>query len=167
MVDQEQGPGHEWGWLLTRVNVRIKLVIIIILKPDLRVNPWPVRLEYVPRGQCKIKVVIIIVLKCDSRINLGKARVTDQEGQFGLIHVNVIVIIIVFKFNLRVNPSKDQVTGRTGQHKFTWVNIWIKVIIIIVLKVDLRVDLEQRVLFWADLDFFTGLSWVNPSSMFS
>jgi hypothetical protein len=33
--------GHETGKSLTQVNARIKIIIIIILKHDLRVNPGP------------------------------------------------------------------------------------------------------------------------------
>ena len=61
------------GWSLTQVNEMTKIVIIIILKPDLRVD----------LGQHKIKVVIITILKLNSRGSTqGKTRVTDQEGQF-------------------------------------------------------------------------------------
>jgi len=38
-VDPVQGSSHEWGWLLTQVNVRIKVVIIILLKSNSRVDP--------------------------------------------------------------------------------------------------------------------------------
>jgi len=33
-----QGPSHESGWQLTQVNIRIKIVIIIVLKLDSRVD---------------------------------------------------------------------------------------------------------------------------------
>jgi len=58
---------------LIQVNEMTKIVIIIILKLDLRVD----------LGQHKIKVVIITILKLNSRGSTqGKTRVTDQEGQF-------------------------------------------------------------------------------------
>jgi hypothetical protein len=37
-VDLGQDSGREWGWLLTWVNLRIKVILIIILKPDLMIN---------------------------------------------------------------------------------------------------------------------------------
>jgi len=58
---------------LIQVNKMTKIVIIIILKPDLKVG----------LGQYKIKVVIITILKLNLRGSTqGKTRVTDQEGQF-------------------------------------------------------------------------------------
>jgi hypothetical protein len=39
--------------------------------------------------------------------------------------------------------SKTQVTSREGQHRLTWVIVYIKMVIIIVLKPDSEVDLRQ------------------------
>jgi len=39
-VDLRQGLGHEWGGPLTWVNVRTKIIIIIILKLDMGINLW-------------------------------------------------------------------------------------------------------------------------------
>ena len=43
MVDPGQGMDHMSSWSLTRVNIRIKIVIIVVLKPDSRVD-----LEQIP-----------------------------------------------------------------------------------------------------------------------
>jgi hypothetical protein len=74
MVDPGLGLGHRSGWSLTRANVRIKIVIIIILKPDSgvalmlgssHISGWP--LTWV---NISIKVVIIISFKTQSRDQL-------------------------------------------------------------------------------------------------
>ena len=61
----------------------IKVIIIIILKLDSKVNPGQ-GLSHGPRGSTwvnvRIKVVIIIILKLDSRVDRGKAQVTSQKG---------------------------------------------------------------------------------------
>ena len=70
----------------------------------------------------------------------------DQEGQPRLTLVNarmMFFIIITLKLNLRVDQDKMQVTGQKGQYGLTRVNIWIKVIIIIILKPDSGVGLRR------------------------
>jgi len=60
-------------WSLTQVNEITKIVIIIILKLDLRVD----------LSQHKIKMIIIIILNFNLRGSTqGKTRVMDQEDQF-------------------------------------------------------------------------------------
>jgi hypothetical protein len=54
-----EGLGHEWDWSLTRINIKIKMVIIIVLKSD-----WSLT-----RINIKTKMVIIIVLKSDSMVD--------------------------------------------------------------------------------------------------
>jgi hypothetical protein len=67
-IESGQGLCYKGGWSLTQVNEMTKIVIIIILKPDLRVD----------LGQHKIKMVIITILKLNSRGSTqGKTRVTD------------------------------------------------------------------------------------------
>jgi len=39
MVDPGQGMDHRSSWSLTHVNIRIKVIIIVILKLDSRVDP--------------------------------------------------------------------------------------------------------------------------------
>jgi hypothetical protein len=72
-VDLGQVPGHEWDWPLTRVNIRTKVVIIIVLKPNSRVDPGHMLggSTWVDLGQHKIKVIIIIVLKLYLGVNPG------------------------------------------------------------------------------------------------
>ena len=77
-----QSPDH-WSrpgsWVgLTRVNVRIKMVIIIILKPDLRVDSEQgpghmlVGQPELIQVNMKIKMVIIVILKLDLGSTRGK-----------------------------------------------------------------------------------------------
>jgi hypothetical protein len=54
-----------------------------------------------------------------------------------------MVIIKVLKPDLRNDQGKAQVTSREGQHKFTRVNVWIKVVIIIIWKPDSGVNPRQ------------------------
>jgi hypothetical protein len=79
---------------LTRVNIRTKMIIIIVLKLDSRVN-------------IRIKIIIIIVvLKLVSGVNQGKTQVTSWESQQKLTRVNIwiqMIIIIVLKPNLGVD----------------------------------------------------------------
>ena len=74
-VNPELGLGHGSGWPLTRVNVRIKIVVNIVLKLDLGVYSGPdsgYRLGWpLNRVNIKIKMVIIIVLKSYPGVNLG------------------------------------------------------------------------------------------------
>jgi len=74
-VNPELGSGHWLGWPLTRVNIRIKIVVIIVLKSNSGVNSgpdsghrlgWPLN-----RVNVRIKMVIIIVLKSYPRVDLG------------------------------------------------------------------------------------------------
>jgi len=71
--------------VLTQVNLKIKIIIIIVIKLDSRVdakqNPshrsggsiWLTQVNI------RIKVVMIIVLKLDSGFDLGKTRFTGRE----------------------------------------------------------------------------------------
>jgi hypothetical protein len=54
-----------------------------------------------------------------------------------------VVIIIILKHDLGVDRGKTHVLGRKGQHGLTLVSVWIKTVIIIVLKSDSRIDLMQ------------------------
>jgi len=54
-----------------------------------------------------------------------------------------MVIIKVLKPDLRNDQGKAQVTSREGQHEFTRVNVWIKVVIIIIWKPDSGVNPRQ------------------------
>ena len=47
----------------------------------------------------------------------------------------------------------DWIMGQEGQHELNWVNMKIKIIIIIILKLNLGVDPGQEVQTW--------LTWVN------
>jgi hypothetical protein len=51
-----------------------------------------------------------------------------------------VIIIIFLKLNLEVDLRQDIFMGRECQLGLTQVNIWIKIIIIIILKPDLGVD---------------------------
>ena len=71
--------------MLTQVNIKIKIIFIIVIKLDSRVdagqNPshksgGSIRLTQV---NIRIKVVMIIVLKLDSGFDLGKTRFTGRE----------------------------------------------------------------------------------------
>jgi len=73
--------------VLTQVNIKIKIIIIIIIKPDSIVNlgkdlshrsGGSIRLTQV---NIKTKVVMIMILKLDSGFDLGKTRFTSREGQ--------------------------------------------------------------------------------------
>jgi hypothetical protein len=65
-----QGLGHEWGGPLTWVNVRTKIIIIIILKLDMgstRGKAW-VMCQECQLGKIRVNIIffiIIIVLKLD------------------------------------------------------------------------------------------------------
>jgi len=72
---------------LIQVNLRIKLIIIIVLKPNLGAEPGQrlgqgtVRSTRVDSSQhMSKKIVIIIVLKPDSRVNPGKDPGHESEG---------------------------------------------------------------------------------------
>jgi len=47
---------------------------------------------------------------------------------------------MVLKLNSGIDRGKAQVTNREGQPRLTRVNVWIKMVIIIIFKLDLRVD---------------------------
>jgi hypothetical protein len=85
-------------------------------------------------GQHKIKVIIIIVLKLDSRVNLWQDLVQCNDK---------ICYFHSFKINSGVDRGKTHVTGQKGQYGLTKVNVWIKMIIILVLKPDSGIDSKQ------------------------
>ena len=69
---------------------KIKIVIIIVLKLDSRVNTGqgPITDQEgqpgLTRINIRIKIVIIIILKPNSGVNQDKNQVTDWEGQHRL-----------------------------------------------------------------------------------
>jgi len=79
MVDLGQNSGH-WSWpeswvWLTWVSVWIKIIFVIILKPDLKIDSgqgpdykWGWLLT---RVNIRTKIFIIIILKPDSGVNIG------------------------------------------------------------------------------------------------
>jgi len=90
-VDLWPSTGHRSGWPLTRVNVRIKMNIIIVLKLNSGVDMIPV----LGHGSCwpmtqvnlRIKIIIIIVLKPDLRVDqrpslINQARVMVLVGHW-------------------------------------------------------------------------------------
>jgi hypothetical protein len=91
------------------------------------------------RDNVRIKIVIIRILKSDSRISLGHGLGGSTRVDLGQRTIKVIIIIIL-KLNLEVDLRQDIFMGREGQLGLTQVNIWIKIIIIIILKPDLGVD---------------------------
>jgi len=110
-IDPGQTPSYELDWLLTCVNIRIKVIIIIILKSDSRIDPgqglghgsgW-----LLTRVNKRIKMIIIIVLKADLGVNPRPC--SSHKLGWSLTRVNLrirMVIIIVFKLDKEVNPGQ-------------------------------------------------------------
>ena len=79
----------------------------------------------------------------------------DQEGQPGTrleswtkrVNLGQCKDKSCYYHNLKpdsgVDWGKAQVTSQEGQHELTWVNVWIKIVIIIVLKLNSGVDPRQ------------------------
>jgi hypothetical protein len=124
------------------VIVRIKIVIIIILKPDYEVEsrqgPCHILYWLLTRANVKIKLVIIIVLNLNWGSTRGKARVDHWPSQ----HKNKSDYYHGFKSNSGVDPKQGP--GGGSSWPLTCVNIKIKVVIIIVLKSDTGVDPMPR-----------------------
>jgi hypothetical protein len=76
-------------------------------------------------------MIIIIVLKLDLGVNPGQDLVQCNDK---------ICYFHSFKTNSGVDRGKTHVTSREDQHRLTRVNIWIKMIIILVLKSDSGID---------------------------
>ena len=63
-------------------------------------------------------MIIVIVLKLTRGSTCDKAPVTSQNGQLGLIRVNVkmkVFIIIILKPDLKVELRQGQVTSQEDQ----------------------------------------------------
>jgi hypothetical protein len=90
------------------INIKIKIIIIIVLKSDLRVV-----LGQSPdhgSSNIKIKITIIIVSIPTWESNHDKAQISGRESQHRLNEVNVwikFIIIIFLKPDLEVEQVKD------------------------------------------------------------
>ena len=71
---------------MIQINVRIKVIIIIVSKPDFRVNWGEAQVtgregqHGLTRVNVWIKVVIIIILKSDSKVNPRQGSGHGSEG---------------------------------------------------------------------------------------
>ena len=99
-------------------------------KPRARLGSW---VEYiVDLCQYKDKIDYYHSFKHDSGIDLRQGSGHGSGWP-----------LIFLKPDLRVKSMKGSCHDSEGQPSLTWVNVWIKMIIIIVLKFDSGVNLEQ------------------------
>jgi hypothetical protein len=84
-VNLKQRSGHELGLLLTRFNVRIKMIIIIVLKPNLRVDQgksWVGGITWIDLNELKNKNDYYHSFK----IQLGNRQKTRYRSRVGRVN---------------------------------------------------------------------------------
>jgi hypothetical protein len=140
-VDPRLDSGHKLGWLLTQVNLRIKIVIIKPPGPGGKASSFKTR----PEGRLRVKLD-----------PLGPGHGS------GWLNIRIkIIIIIVLKLDSGVDPRL--IPGHGSRWSFTQINLRIKMIIIIILKLDSGVDLRLARLYQPCPSHDSGwlLTWVN------